>query len=71
VQRYARDLLRMKADLSCQEMEFAEMVAMTGISFMPEAGAAAADGPQRRPADGGPAGRTAAQQAAGGPAAGR
>jgi hypothetical protein len=34
VQRYARDLLRMKADLSCQEMEFAEMVAMTGIKFV-------------------------------------
>jgi hypothetical protein len=36
VQRYARDLYRMKADLSCQEMEFAEMVAMTGVDFMPD-----------------------------------
>lgn len=36
VQRYARDLLRMKADLSCQEMSFAEMAAVTGIKFMPE-----------------------------------
>lgn len=43
VQRYARDLLRMKADLSCQEMDFAEMVAMTGIKFLkpPEAPPAA------------------------------
>lgn len=36
VQRYAVEIMRMKADLSCQEMEFAEMCAMTGISFMPE-----------------------------------
>lgn len=36
VQRYAVELLRMAADLSCQEMDFAEMVAMTGISFMPD-----------------------------------
>jgi hypothetical protein len=41
VQRYACDLLRMKADLSCQEMDFAAMVAMTGIKFMPDAPPAA------------------------------
>ena len=36
VQRYARDLFRMMADLSCQELEFAAITAITGISFMPK-----------------------------------
>jgi hypothetical protein len=46
VQRYAVDIMRMKVDLSCQEMEFAEMVAMTGIDFMPEQPEAAPPPPQ-------------------------
>lgn len=35
VQRYARDLLRMMADLSCQHLEFVALTAMTGVSFVP------------------------------------